>query len=510
MLDNDLLNKLKEVFNVLDDTVIIYVDDSKHKDQLDLVAMLKDVESTSEFIKLNFTNISKDIPCFSIGNSNLNFIGIPNGHEFSSLILAILNYNFKGKMPDDILIKRIKNLNDNIDLKTFISLTCENCPEVVQSLNLISILHGNLKHTMIDGQYTQEEIEKLNIQGVPSVISGSKLVLAGKQSLNDIVIKLEEQFGSKKQLEHQELGEYEVAIVGGGPAGTSSAIYSARKGLKTVLISENIGGQVKDTKGIENLISTKYIEGGDLSFNLRKHLEDYNIKILENRRVEHIKTNGSLKEILLNTNEQLKTKSIILATGAKWRKLNIPGEKEFLGKGVAFCPTCDGPFYKNKNVVVVGGGNSGVEAAIDLSGIVNSVTIIEYDRELKADSLLIKKAQEINNINFLTNIETKEIIGEQKVKSIKYVDRDTNKEEILETEGVFIQIGLIPNTDFLKEIVSLNKYGEIIIDDKCRTNQDYIYAAGDVTTVPYKQIVISMGEGSKAALTAFEDLKINN
>lgn len=505
MLDSNLIKQLKSVFAVLENEVVLCLFQSKHDKYLELKAMLNDVSSTSEKIKLIEKEEESDIPSFSIQDSNIEFKGIPNGHEFTSLILAILNKDLKGKMPDEGIINRIKNLKNGIKLETYISLSCENCPEVVQALNLISIIHEDFSHTMIDGQFFQDEIKKLNIQGVPSVIGNNELVLAGKNSLTGIIEKLEKKYGTKGNLSELDLGEYDVVVIGGGPAGVSSAIYSARKGFKVAIVSENIGGQVKETKGIENLISVPYIEGKDLGLKLREHVESYDIKIYENRRVNNIEK-GDIHKIQLNTNEIINTKSIIVATGARWRKLGIPNEDSFIGKGLAFCPHCDGPFYKGKDVIVVGGGNSGIEAALDLSGIVKSVTVLEFADTLRADKVLIDKAKKSNNIKIIKNAQTLELIGEEKVKALVYKDRETNENKTINIDGVFVQIGLVPNSLFLKDVVELSNFGEIIVDEKNRTNVKGIYAAGDVTTIPYKQIVISVGEGAKAALSVFEDL----
>jgi len=308
-----------------------------------------------------------------------------------------------------------------------------------------------------------------------------------------------------KEQEPVDLGEFDVAVIGGGPAGSAAAIYTARKGLKTVIIAERIGGQVKDTKGIENLISVPYTEGPELSAKLAKHIESYDIKVLEHRRLEQARLNeGNL--LILNSGEFLKAKSIIVATGAKWRELNIPGEKEYIGRGVAFCPHCDGPFYKGKDIAVIGGGNSGIEAAIDLAGMVKSVTVFEFLPELKADKVLIEKLESLDNVTIYKNVQTTEVVGNgEKVVGLKYKDRETNEIQQIDLDGIFVQIGLLPNSAFIKDVVETNRFGEIVIDEKCRTSVKGVYAAGDVTTVPYKQIIVSMGEGAKAALTAFEE-----
>ena len=325
-----------------------------------------------------------------------------------------------------------------------------------------------------------------------------------------MIEKIENKYGTKST-ETEDLGQYDVVVVGGGPAGVSAAIYTARKGMKTAVLAERIGGQVQDTKGIENLISVPYVEGPELSSQLAKHMSEYDIDILENRRVDNVEEKEGVYNLSLSSPESLLAKSIIIATGAKWRELNIPGEKEYIGRGVAFCPHCDGPYYKGKDIAVIGGGNSGVEAAIDLAGIVKSVTVIEFANELKADEVLVKKLNSLKNTTVIKNSKSNQVVGNgDKVTGIEIENRDSGEVTKLELDGVFVQIGLVPNTAFLKDIVELNKYGEVVIDEKCRTSTKGIYAAGDVTTVPYKQIIISMGEGAKAGLTVFEDVMINS
>lgn len=511
MLDKDLLEQLKSVFEVLDNEVTLVVNNSSHEKQEELLEMLKEVAQTSSKINLKTSSIISDVPEFHIeydGNENgISFIGIPGGHEFTSLILAILNSDQKGKLPDDGIINRIKRLKGPIKLKTFISLSCENCPEIVQALNLMAIFHENFENQMIDGQFIQDEIDRLNIQGVPSVVNGDELISAGKMSFSDLLSRLEEKFGSVEGVnQNVDLGEYDVVVIGAGPAGASSAIYTARKGLKTVVIAEKIGGQVQDTKGIENMISIPYTEGPELSHKLSQHMSEYDIKVLEHRRVSNV-VNDKVKTLELNSGETLKTKSIIIATGAKWRELNVQGEKDYIGRGVAYCPHCDGPYYKGKDIAVIGGGNSGVEAAIDLAGIVKHVTLVEFGENLKADKVLVDKLESLTNIKIIKNAKTTEVTANgEKVTGLKYEDRVTGDLKELTLEGIFVQIGLIPNSQFIKNLVETNSYGEIIVDNKCRTNVKGIYAAGDVTTIPYKQIIISMGEGAKAGLAAFDDL----
>ncbi len=512
MLDLDIKQQLKEAFSGLEQTVELIYNSCDHEDQTQLVEMLSDLASTSDKIKLTASKESSSFPQFKIAvNGKLNgieFKGIPGGHEFTSLIVAILNSDLKGKFPDDILKNRIRRLKGPVKVQTYISLTCENCPDVVQALNQMAVLHSDFQHEMIDGAYTQEDIDKLGIQGVPSVVINGKLIHSGRITLMDLLVKLEEKLGveeSSGETVNLDLGKFDVVVIGGGPAGASAAIYSARKGLKTAIIAEKFGGQVQETKGIENLISVIYTEGPQLAGQLVQHMSQYPIKLLENRRVKDIKKEN-VSFIELESGETLQAESVIVATGAKWRELGIPGEKEYLGRGVAFCPHCDGPFYKGKKVAVIGGGNSGVEAAIDLAGIVSEVVLFEYNDSLKADQVLVDKLKSLKNTNIVTSAQTKEILGDgKKVSKLVYKDRAENRDKEVTLDGVFVQIGLIPNSQFIKNMVETTKFGEIVVDAKGRTSVKGIYAAGDVTTTPFKQIVIAMGEGAKSALTAFED-----
>lgn len=517
MLDTNIVNQLKNAFEKLEGTVTLCFKKSSHTDQAQLLEMLSAVKSTSEKILLEEDVLGASTPEFYLkynGTPNgISFRGIPGGHEFTSLVLAILHSDGKGKLPDPKLIERMKNLKGPIKIKTFVSLTCENCPEVVQALNLMAINHKDFQHQMVDGAYAQDEIEALSIQGVPSLVVDGKLIHSGKANLLELIGKLEKHFGiaeQKKNFSSENLGHYDVAVIGGGPAGASSAIYAARKGFSVVLITEKFGGQVQETKGIENLISVPYTEGPQLAAQLVQHVQQYPVKILEYQRVQELKTDKE-KIIKFESGDFITAQAVIVATGAKWRELGVPGEKEYLGRGVAFCPHCDGPFYKGKKVAVIGGGNSGVEAAIDLSQIVGEVVLIEYNSELKADQILVDKLKSQPNVSIITNAKTTEMIGDgTKINTLAYEDRATQQTKKINLDGIFIQIGLLPNSQFLKGVVELSKFGEVIVDEKCRTSQKGIYAAGDVTTVPFKQIIIAMGEGAKAALTVFEDLKLHS
>lgn len=523
MLDTALIEELKSIFSVLENKIELVYHESDHPDQAELLEMLEAISSTSDKIGFRSDGQKSTFPQFYIEkaqkSNGLFFSGIPGGHEFSSLVLAILNSDSKGKFPDELIQKRIRNIKGPIEIKTFISLSCENCPDVVQALNLMALIHGQFRHEMIDGGYTPEEIKVLGVQGVPSVIANGKLIHSGRIQFIDLLSKLEEVFGTSVESSNsveKNLGHFDVAVIGGGPAGISAAIYSVRKGLKTILIAEKMGGQVQETKGIENLISVVYTEGPQLAHQLFQHLSSYPVKILEHRRVKNLSLNSKAKkidpssiltkQIILDSGEALSADSVIVATGAKWRELGIIGEKEYLGRGVAFCPHCDGPYYKGKKIAVVGGGNSGVEAAIDLAGIVREVILLEFQDQLRADAVLIEKLKSLSNVSIITSARTSQIIGNgEKVVALEYENRLTQKNEKINLDGIFVQIGLLPNSQFVKDVIDMTPFGEIIIDAKGRTSMNGVYAAGDVTNIPYKQIIIAMGEGAKVALTAFED-----
>ncbi|KYG67776.1 alkyl hydroperoxide reductase subunit F [Bdellovibrio bacteriovorus] len=515
MLDSSLLEQLKSVFASLENTVELVVENSTHDDNKDLLEMLNEVASTSDKITVRNSGGISPMPQFHIAYKDkptgIVFKGIPGGHEFTSLILAILNTDGKGKALDSLIASRVKRLKKNITIQSYISLTCENCPDVVQALNQFALVHGSMRHEIIDGGYVQDDVQALGIQGVPSLVANSKMFHSGRIQLLDLLTKLESTFGVDDSAPVEEpvnknLGHFDTLVIGGGPAGASAAIYTVRKGLSVAMITEKIGGQVQETKGIENLISVVYTEGPQLAAQLNQHVASYPIKLFENRRVKKIHTKDGIKAIELESGEHLTADAVIVTTGAKWRELNVEGEKDYLGRGVAYCPHCDGPFYKGKKVAVIGGGNSGVEAAIDLAGIVREVVVFEYNDQLKADKILVDKLKSLPNASIITSAKTQKVIGDgQKVTQLEYVDRSLDKTEKIDLDGVFVQIGLVPNSQFLKDTVNLSKFGEIIVDEKGRTSEAGIYAAGDVTTTPYKQIVIAMGEGAKAALAAFED-----
>lgn len=511
MLDQATKDQLKGVYAELSSTYRLLVSAKGHTAEKELVEMLGDVASTSE--KISVAELDAEGLQFQIERDGevlpIIIRGIPGGHEFTTLILAILNADGKGKWPDEGIQNRIKALKGSIKLTSYVSTSCVNCPDVVQALNQMALIHPGFHHEMVEGTHFQDEITTRKLQGVPAVFAGDTMIHAGKAELSELLDKLEAHYGAG-EIETGETKEYDVAIIGGGPAGAAAAIYTARKGLKTAIIAEKIGGQVNETKGIENMVSIPYTEGPHLAESLFKHISEYPIEILEHRRVENIE-DGYRKTLHMKGGETVTTGALVLATGAKWRQLGIPGEKENIGRGVAFCPHCDGPFYKDKPVVVVGGGNSGVEAAIDLAGICSQVTLLEFADQLKADGVLIEKLQSLENATIKLSIAaTKVLDNGSKVIGIEAKDRIDDVEETIPADGIFVQIGLVPNSAPFAGLVDLNTMGEIMVDGHCRTGKDGIYAAGDLTTVPYKQIIIAMGEGAKAGLSVFEDFARGN
>lgn len=514
MLQQAIKDKLKEVFSPLKNsyTLQVAVADS-HPDKTQLIGLLEDVAATSDKITISVKS-GNDLEFSILKNnepSNIIFRAVPTGHEFPSLLTAILNLDGIGKnLPDEAVANQIKALKGQIDIKSYISLSCTNCPEVVQALNIITIINPNIRHEIIDGAINQEEVEALGLQAVPTVYANGEQLHVGRSSIGELLAKLQEKMGSEHLVSAPVEKKYDVVVVGGGPAGVSAAVYSARKGFSVALVAEKVGGQLNETLAIENMISIPQTTGAKLCADLMSHLNDYPIDVLENRRVEGVSLKDGIKEVQTSLNETFITPALIVATGASWRRLGVPGENEYIGSGVAFCTHCEGPFYKGKKVVVVGGGNSGLEAAIDLSSIAAEVTVLEFMDELKGDQVLQEKLKTLQNVTIHTNAQTTAVIGDgNKVTALEYKNRETEKIQKIETDGVFVQIGLQANSKVFEEIVNTNRMGEIEIDAHCRTKQAGIYAAGDVSIVPYKQIVIAMGEGSKAALSAFED-KIKN
>lgn len=513
MLDLSIIDQVRSVFQHLESRYtfhITYHPQFEHAQEL--LDLLNDVASCSDKLSCEVNQTEEPILEFTLlkngEETGIKFRGIPNGHEFTSLLLAVLNADGKGKnLPDEAISRRIKSLKGPIRLQTYVSLTCTNCPDVVQALNIIALLNPQVTHEMIDGALYQEEVDALKIQGVPSVYADGKLLHVGRGILGELLQKLEETYESAAQENVTPIQrEFDTLVLGGGPAGASAAIYSVRKGLRVAIIAEHIGGQVKETVGIENMISIPQTTGAQLADALKSHIGHYPIEIFENRRIEKVELQGKEKTVFVTGGETFTAPTVIIATGASWRKLNVEGEAEYIGRGVAFCPHCDGPFYQGKHVAVIGGGNSGIEAAVDLAGICRKVTVFEFADTLKADQVLQDKANSLPNVEIFTSSQTTKVIGNgDKVTSIRIKDRITNEERDYPLDGIFVQIGLAANSTPFRDMLEMTPIGEIKIDAFCRTTLPGVYAAGDVSNVPYKQIVIAMGEGAKAALSAFDD-----
>ncbi|MDX1552284.1 MAG: alkyl hydroperoxide reductase subunit F [Marinobacter sp.] len=519
MLDASIKEQLKAYMEKLQQPIeLVAAYDDSQKSQ-ELKQLLDEIEPMSDKISQR-TDDSGDVrrPSFAINrvgtDIGVRFAGIPMGHEFTSLVLALLQVGGHPAKASQDVIEQVKELDGEFEFETYFSLSCQNCPDVVQALNLMSVLNPKIKHTAIDGALFQDEVEQREVMAVPSVYLNGKPFGQGRMTLEQIIAKVDTGAEAREAEKLKHKDPFEVLVIGGGPAGSSAAIYAARKGISTGIAAERFGGQVADTMGIENLISVPYTEGPKLVAAMEQHVKEYDVDIMNLQRAEKLipaASKGGLHEVRLANGASLKSRSVILSTGARWRQLGVPGEDEYRNKGVAYCPHCDGPLFKGKRVAVIGGGNSGVEAAIDLAGIVGHVTLLEFASEMKADDVLQKKLRSLKNVEILTSAQTTEVVGENgKVSGLKYKDRDSGEEHHVTLEGVFVQIGLIPNTEWLKGDIELSQHGEIIVDARGETSIPGVFAAGDATTVPYKQIVISMGEGSKAALSAFDFLIRNS
>ena len=511
MLDTNIKTQLKAYFEKIESPIILEatLDDSTQSAQM--LELLNEVAEQTTKITVKTSGSSKNIPSFTVGKvdevARIAFSGLPMGHEMTSFILAILQASgYPPKVEQDI-IESIKGLEGKKRFQTFISLSCHNCPDVVQALNLMAALNPHIEHEMIDGALFQGLVDQYQIMAVPTVILNGEVFGQGRMSVEEIAAKLDANSSARDAEKFSAKAAYDSLIIGGGPAGASAAIYSARKGIRTGVIAQRFGGQVADTVGIENFISVKETEGPKLVMALEQHVKEYEVDVMNLQTAKSLGKTGDEITITLENGAVLKSKTVILSTGARWREMNVPGEHEYRGKGVAYCPHCDGPLYKGKRVAVIGGGNSGVEAAIDLAGIVNHVTLIEFDTKLRADAVLQKKMYSMPNVTVITNALSKEVLGaDGKVTTLRYEDRANNQMHDITLEGIFVQIGLLPNTDWLKGVIDLSPRGEVIIDQKGETSMPGVFAAGDCTTVPFKQIIIAMGEGAKASLSAFDYL----
>ena len=481
----------------------------------DVRSLLKDIAESSALVTVTESlgdNLRK--PSFSINRPSENhgprFAGLPMGHEFTSLILALLQVgSYPPKVEDDVLAQ-IRALDGDFDFEIYVSLTCHNCPDVVQALNVMAVQNPRIRATMIEGGTFPDEIKAREIMAVPTVFLNGTEFGQGRMSLEEILAKIDTSGVEREAKKIDGKAPFDMLMVGGGPAGAAAAVYAARKGIRTGVVSENIGGQTLDTLGIENYISVKETDGPKFALALEQQVRSYDVDIMNMQRAKALVLNAGLDqdliEVHLESGATVRSKSVVISTGARWKNINVPGEREFKNKGVAYCPHCDGPLFKGKHVAVIGGGNSGVEAAIDLAGVVGHVTLIEFDKALRADAILVRKLHSLANVTVLTNAQTTEITGDQKVNGLVYKDRATEQLHTVALDGVFIQIGLVPNTDWLKGVVELSKHGEIIVDAKGQTSVPGVFAAGDATTVPFKQIIIAAGDGAKAALGAFDHL----
>ncbi|MFZ4379154.1 MAG: alkyl hydroperoxide reductase subunit F [Polynucleobacter sp.] len=511
MLDSNIKTQLKAYFEKIVSPILLTASLDESENSAQMLELLNEVAEQSDKVSVLSNGTSSRTPSFTVGKADeaarITFSGLPMGHEMTSFILAILQASgYPPKVEQDIL-ERIRGVDGKLHFQTFISLSCHNCPDVVQALNLMAALNPNIEHEMIDGALFQGLVDEHQIMAVPTVILNGQVFGQGRTTVEEIIAKLDSNSPQKDATKFNAKEAFDMLVVGGGPAGASAAIYAARKGIRTGILAERFGGQLMDTLGIENFISVKETEGPKLVQALEQHVKTYEVDIMNLQRATALRKSDNGIEVELANGAILKSKSVIISTGARWREMNVPGEQEYRNKGVAYCPHCDGPLFKGKRVAVIGGGNSGVEAAIDLAGIVSHVTLIEFDSQLRADAVLQTKLASLNNITIIKSALTKQVLGDgAKVNSLIYQDRTSSTEHTIALEGIFVQIGLLPNTDWLKGTVELSKHGEVIVNARGETSLPGVFAAGDCTTVPYKQIIIAMGEGAKASLGAFDYL----
>ncbi|HUE94023.1 alkyl hydroperoxide reductase subunit F [Pseudomonas sp.] len=514
MLDANLQTQLKAYLEkvTLPFEIVASLDDSAKSQEL--LELLQSIVGLTDKITLKTDGSDARRPSFSLNRPGadigLTFAGIPMGHEFTSLVLALLQVGGHPSKLDAETIAQIQAVEGTFEFETYFSLSCQNCPDVVQALNLMAVLNPNIRNVSIDGALFQEEVERRQIMAVPSIYLNGEVFASGRMDVKEILAKIDTGAANRDADKMSAKQAFDVLVVGGGPAGAAAAIYAARKGIRTAIAAERFGGQVLDTMAIENFVSVKETEGPKLVRALEEHVREYEVDIMNLQRASALvpaSSAGGLHEVKFENGSSLKAKTVILSTGARWREMGVPGEQEYKAKGVCFCPHCDGPLFKGKRVAVIGGGNSGVEAAIDLAGIVAHVTLLEYDSQLRADAVLQKKLYSLPNVDVITSALTSEVTGDgQKVNGLVYKDRNSSEFNTIALEGIFVQIGLLPNSDWLKGTVELSPRGEIIVDARGETSLPGIFAAGDVTTVPYKQIVIAVGEGAKASLSAFDHL----
>ena len=513
MLDTNIKTQLRAYLEKIQHPIeLVTTLDASSKAQ-EMLALVQDIAELSGKVSVRQDGDSPRKPSFTVGRpgeaARISFAGIPMGHEFTSLILALLQTGGHPPKAEASVIDNIRAIPGQFRFETFISLSCHNCPDVVQALNLMAVLNPGVSHQMVDGALFQDEVTERQIMGVPTVFLNGEQFGQGRMTLEEIIGKIDTGALQREADKVSAREPFDVLIIGGGPAGAAAAIYAARKGIRTGVVSERFGGQVLDTLAIENFISVKETDGPRLAAGLEQHVREYDVDIINLQRAEALLpgSDGGMTEVRLASGAKLRSKTVIIATGARWREMNVPGERQYRGHGVAYCPHCDGPLFKGKRVAVIGGGNSGVEAAIDLAGVVGHVTLLEFENVLRADAVLQKKLFSLANVKVITHALSTEVTGDgKKVNGLMYTDRSSGEGHRLDLEGVFVQIGLLPNSEWLKGTIALSPRGEIEIDARTETSLPGVFAAGDVTTVPYKQIIIAMGEGSKAALSAFDHL----
>jgi alkyl hydroperoxide reductase subunit F len=514
MLDTQMKTQLQAYLQNLRSPIrLIATLDSSEK-SAELRELLQEIAELSDKVSIDESGSDTRKPSFVVAKEGeahgVRFAAIPMGHEFTSLVLALLWTGGHPPKVDAEVLEQIKSLDADMKFEVYMSLSCHNCPDVVQAATLMAIYNSKIQTTIIDGALNQAEVDARQVMAVPMVYMNDQVFGSGRMSLEEIVAKLDTKSAEREAVKLSEKEPFDMLIVGGGPAGAAAAVYAARKGIRVGVAAERFGGQTNDTMAIENYISVLETDGPKFAAALEQQVRHYEVDIMNLQRADKIvpaSEAGGLVQVHMVNGGILSARSVILSTGARWRNVNVPGEQEYKNKGVAYCPHCDGPLFKGKRVAVIGGGNSGVEAAIDLAGVVEHVTLVEFADALKADAVLVSKLRSLSNVAIHVNALTTEITGDgQKVNGLRYKDRMTNQEHTVMLAGVFVQIGLVPNTEFVKGTVELSKYGEIVVDAKCHTNVPGVFAAGDVTTVPYKQIVIAAGEGAKAALSAFDYL----
>ena len=512
MLDAALKSQLKVYLEKVVRPIEIRAAVDASAKSAEMVGLLAEIAKLSDKITLVEESSSRErTPSFSLASPghdiSLRFAGIPLGHEFTSLVLALLQVGGHPPRVEQAIIDQIRDLEGDFSFETYFSLSCQNCPDVVQALNLMAVINPRIKHVAIDGGVFPQEVEARQIMSVPAIYLNGEVFGQGRMDVEQILARLDTGAATRAAAKIQGQAPFDVLVVGGGPAGAAAAVYAARKGIRTGIVSERFGGQVLDTASIENFISVRHTEGPQLAAALEEHVKEYDVEIMNLQRAEKLTRKGDFLELALSSGALLKSKSIILTTGARWRQLGVRGEQEYRNKGVTYCPHCDGPLFKSKRVAVIGGGNSGVEAAIDLAGVVEHVTLIELDFKLRADDVLQRKLRSLANVDVLTGVKTTEVEGDgQKVIGLVYETRANGEKHTLPVSGIFVQIGLLPNTEWLKGTLELTAHDEIVVDAHARTSMPGVFAAGDCTTTPYKQIVIALGEGAKASLAAFDHL----